>query len=54
MNSGLMTVQQNNPEKFIDYPENFHPYHIWLLIENKGNDIQTSPTQVKNTQLDVG
>ena len=47
MNSTLMNVHHNYPENFIDDPEEF-------CCEYKESKIQTSTTQVINSQLDVG
>ena len=52
MNSGIMNVRHNETEKLIDVPEDFHQYHIWILYKNEITNIQTSPTKVRNTQLD--
>ena len=49
-----MTVHHNDPDKFIGNPEDFRQYHRWLLSEHRGNNIQTSPIPVRNTQLDGG
>ena len=51
MNSGLMTVHYNDPEKIIDNPEYFSQYHRWILSDNEGDNIQISPTQISNTQM---
>ena len=54
MNSGLMTIHHNDPDNFIDKPEDFSQYHRSLLCEHEFINIQTSITQVRNTQLDGG
>ena len=54
MNTGLITVQQNDLNKFIDEPEEFYQYHSWVISENEGNNTQTSSKQVSNAQLDEG
>ena len=54
MKSGLMTVRQNDPDNFIEKPDYFCQYIRWILHEHKGNNIQTSPTQVSNSQLYKG
>ena len=46
-----MTVNNNDPEKFIDDPEYFWQHHSWLLIRHKGNTPQTNTTQVSTEQL---
>ena len=47
-----MTVHHNDPDKFIDNPEDFLQYNRWLISEDGVNNIQTSPPQVSNEQLD--
>ena len=49
-----MTVHHNDPDKFIDNPEDFLQYNRWLISEDGVNNIQTSPPQVSNEQLDGG
>ena len=44
MDSGLINFHHNEPDTFIDDPEYFCQYRIWLLSEHEGNKIQTSPT----------
>ena len=51
INSGLMTVHHNNPEKLIDNPGYFLRYISWILIEHKGNIIHPTTTQVSTVQL---
>ena len=51
MNSGIITVHHNDPDNFIDDSESFLRYHILLLSEYKGTNIQTIPVQVSNEQL---
>ena len=49
-----MNLYQNDPYNFIGKPEYFLQYHIWLLIEYKGTNIQTSTTLISNTKKDGG
>ena len=54
MNSGLVTVHNNHPEKLIDDLDDFFQYCIWLLSGHEGNIIQKNNTQVRTSQLDGG
>ena len=54
MDSVLVTIHHNDPEKFNDYLEDFRQYFSWILCEHECNNIQTSTTQVNNAQLEVG
>ena len=51
MNSGLMTVNHNNPEKFIDNTEDFCQYRSWLLSGHEGNIIHQTTTKVITEKL---
>ena len=54
MNPGLLDVNNNDPENFIDKPEYFHQYCWWILSEHEGTNIQTSITHIVNEQLYEG
>ena len=49
-----MNVHNNDPESFIDDPEDFHQYCSWLLSVYKGNTLHPTATQVRTSQLDGG
>ena len=46
-----MYVYHNDPYYLIDDPEDFHNYRYWLLRKHKVANIQTSITQINNSQL---
>ena len=52
MNSGLVTVNFNDPEISIDDTEYFHQYRSWLLSGKEVNKIHPTTTQVGTEQLD--
>ena len=49
-----MSAYHNDLDNFIDYPEDFCQYHIWLISEHEGNNTQKTPTQNSNKKLYVG
>ena len=52
MNSGLMTVCNNDVKHFIDDPEYSFQYRIWIISGNEGNTLNPTTTQVSTSQLD--
>ena len=54
MNLGLITVHHNDPDNFIDDPEYFFQYYIWVLCVHEVKKIQTIPTHIRNSQLQGG
>ena len=48
-----MTVHHNILDKFIEDPEYFPHYQSWLILEHENTNVQKSPTQFSNAQLDV-
>ena len=54
MKSGLMTVHQNDPENFIDKPEDLPKHLRWLLIEQEGTNIKTSITKSRYSKIYEG
>ena len=48
-----MTVHHNDTENFIDYPKYFHQHRSWILIEQEGNTLHPTTTQVSISQLDL-
>ena len=53
MNSGLMTVHNNDPDISTDDPEDLCQYCSLLLSGNEGNKLHPTTTQVIAAQLDV-
>ena len=54
MNSGFMTVHQNDPENFIDDPGDFRQYCSLLLSRQEGNTLHTHNIKAITTKLDEG
>ena len=54
MNPGVMDMYQNDPDTYIDDPDEFRLYHRWLLHEQKKENTSTSITHNIIAQLDVG
>ena len=54
MNSGIIEVDHNYPEKLIEDQWSFLHYWYWVLIEHEDTNIKTFITQICNSQLDWG
>ena len=54
MNSGIMSIHHNNPEKFIDEPKVFCQCRSWLLSGHKGNTRHPTTIKSSTAQLYVG
>ena len=54
MNSGIMTINQNDPEKIIDGPKDFHQYGSLFLSGHKRKKIHSNTIKVTSAQLDLG
>ena len=51
MNSGIMTIHQNDPEDIIDDPEDFCQYHRLLLNGHNGKTLHPTTIKFTTTQL---
>ena len=54
MNSGLMIVYHNYPERFVADPDDFCQYSRWLLSGHEGNTINPTTTKAISEKLDGG
>ena len=48
MISGVMDMYHDGKDTYIENPEDFHQYHIWILRENEDKNTQTSITYNTN------